>query len=665
MSDPAPIQLQSSVRSRLLLIALLPLLILLPLLLLTSVKSWSDRLDEVLIAKVHGELTIARQHLGGLLASRGAALESIGQSSALMSALGEGAEVEVFLESQRIRLGLDFLYYVSASGQVLTASSLGTAPTPLAWPIVQSALRGTTTTAIDIFSPEQLEALSPQLVQRARIPLVGTKAAVPTDRTAETRGMVIHAAAHAPAGAIVGGILLNRNLGFIDDINALVYPAGSLSGSGQGTATLFLEDVRISTNVRLFADVRALGTRVSAAVRSTVLDQAQTWLDRAFVVNDWFVSGYYPLTDSFDKTVGMLYVGFLEREFSEAESRTLWQIAFMFIGVVVIFVPVLLLWARSIFRPLEKMNAVIGEVEAGQFGARVGRRSADNEIGRVAQHLDGLLDQLQARDRQLREWADVLEQRVKERTQELEEANRQLDITSRQLILSEKLAAIGEITAGVAHEINNPLAVIQGNLDVIHSELGENARGFKTEFSLIQDRIQAIHILIGKLLRFARPEEFAESDQAIDVAQTVRDTIPLLHHLILKARIELVLMLEASPLITINKTELQQVLVNLCSNAIQAMPDGGTLRIECRSSAGSDGAKVGIIVADTGQGMAPDIAAKVFDPFFTTKGREGTGLGLSITRDIIHRAGGTIHLESEPGQGTSFTILLPAHQRRS
>ena len=265
--------------------------------------------------------------------------------------------------------------------------------------------------------------------------------------------------------------------------------------------------------------------------------------------------------------------------------------------------------------------------------------------------------------RQLREWADVLEQRVKERTQELEEANRQLDITSRQLILSEKLAAIGEITAGVAHEINNPLAVIQGNLDVIHSELGENARGFKTEFSLIQDRIQAIHILIGKLLRFARPEEFAESDQAIDVAQTVRDTIPLVHHLILKARIELVLMLEAAPLITINTTELQQVLVNLCSNAIQAMPDGGTLRIECRPSAASNGAKVEIIVADTGQGMAPDIAAKVFDPFFTTKGREGTGLGLSITRDIIHRAGGTIHLETDPGQGTSFIILLPAHGR--
>jgi len=662
MFEPLSLPPRRSVRSRLLLIALLPLLILLPLLLLTSVKTWSDRLDEVLIAKVHSELTIARQHLGGLLSSRGAAVESIGQSAALIAALTEDSAVGTYLENQRKRLNLDFLYYVNASGRAVMASSLGTPPTPLEWPIVARAIRGTTTTAIDVFTEAQLQALSPHLAFRARIPLVSTKAALPTERTAETRGMVIHAAAHAPGGAIVGGVLLNRNLSFIDDINALVYPAGSLSGGGQGTATLFLEDVRISTNVRLFEDVRALGTRVSSAVRSTVLDEGRTWLDRAFVVNDWYVSGYHPLPDSFDHIVGMLYVGFLERDFAQAKSRTLWQLGLTFLIIVLIFVPILLLWARSIFRPLEKMNAVIGQVEAGQFGARVGRHAADNEIGRVAHHLDGLFDQLQERDRKLREWADVLEHRVAERTQELEHANKQLDQTTRQLILSEKLAAIGEITAGVAHEINNPLTVIQGNLDVIQSELGSAAQPFKTEFTLIQDRVHAIHVLIGKLLRFARPEEFADSDQSLDPAQTARDTIPLVQHLLQSNGIDVSLNFGPTPQIVINKTELQQVLVNLCVNAIQAMPEGGLLSLITRQAENTGTPTAEIILKDNGIGMSDDIAHRIFDPFFTTKGRDGTGLGLSITRDIVERAGGTITVASVLGKGSEFTLRFPASQ---
>src|SRR5687768_2794105 len=111
----------------------------------------------------------------------------------------------------------------------------------------------------------------------------------------------------APA-ALVGGILLNQNLEFIDTINDLVYQSASLPEGSQGTATLFLDDVRISTNVRLFEGRRALGTRVSAAVRSAVMDEGRTWLDSAFVVNDWYISAYEPLVDSYGKRVGMLYV---------------------------------------------------------------------------------------------------------------------------------------------------------------------------------------------------------------------------------------------------------------------------------------------------------------------------------------------------------------------
>ncbi|RZI39189.1 two-component sensor histidine kinase, partial [Herbaspirillum sp. HC18] len=135
------------------------------------------------------------------------------------------------------------------------------------------------------------------------------------------------------AAALVGGTLLNQNLEFIDTINDLVYRAASLPEGSQGTATLFLDDVRISTNVRLFEGRRALGTRVSAAVRSAVLGEGRTWLDSAFVVNDWYISAYEPLVDSYGKRVGMLYVGFLEKPFSEAKYQTLVIIVAAFIAI--------------------------------------------------------------------------------------------------------------------------------------------------------------------------------------------------------------------------------------------------------------------------------------------------------------------------------------------
>lgn len=630
-----------------LVIALLPALILLPMVLAYTVKSWIDRLDDVLIDKVAGELTIAHQHLAGLLNGRRTGIEALGQSAEFAAAQGDEAELTALLEARRESLGLDFLNF-------LPASENGDASR---WPVVKAAFAGRSSAEIDIFHVDELAQLSPALAERARLPLVPTVAAVPTDRTEETRGMVVHAAAPAFGGALVGGTLLNRNLDFIDEINNLVYPSGRITQSGQGTATIFLDDVRISTNVRLFEDVRALGTRVSAAVRARVLDEGQVWLDRAFVVNDWYVSAYEPITDSFGNRVGMLYVGFLEAPFVAAERRTLIEIAAALALVLAVSVPVLIRWARGIFAPLERMNAVIGAVEEGDLGARSGQPVPDDEIGRVAGHLDHLLDQIEERDRRLRDWAEELEVRVAERTSDLEAANRQIEATTRQLIVSEKLAAIGEITAGVAHEINNPLAVIQGNLDVVRDDLGPRAKPLRTEFTLIQEQIQAIHILVSKLLRFARPEEYADSGTGNDPDDVIRDTMPLVQHLLAKARVEVVMDLAANRVVAMNQTELQQVLINLMVNAIQAMPEGGRLDVTTRPE--PDGRQVRITVSDTGAGMTEAVLARIFDPFFTTKRSEGTGLGLSISRNLVSRGAGTITVESTPGEGTRFDVLLP------
>jgi signal transduction histidine kinase len=529
------------------------------------------------------------------------------------------------------------------------------------WPVVRAAINGQSTTEVDIFHAEDLTALSPALADLARIKLVPTKAALPTTRLVEPRGMVVHTATPVLGGrgVLVAGTLLNRNLKFIDTINDLVYPAASLTEGSRGTATLFLEDVRVSTNVRLFENVRALGTRVSVEVRSSVLDQGHVWLDRAFVVNDWYISAYEPIIDSFGARVGMLYVGFLDSPFRAAKARTLWMIATGFVVLIALSVPIFLRVARGISHPLEDMVATIGKVEQGDLGARSRSTGTDDEIAQVSGHLDLLLDRVQQRDREQRNWARELNDKVDERTRELREANQRLEATTKQLVVSEKLAAVGEITAGIAHEINNPIAVIQGNLDVIREELGAGADGMKVEFGLIYEQVHSINILVNKLLQFARPEEYAGVIDQHVPNEVINDCVPLVQHLLNKVEITLELDLKADRLVAMNRTELQQVLINLLVNAIHAMPDGGHLLLRSANHDHEGGEGVEIEVTDTGSGMSAQVIDNIFDPFFTTKQSEGTGLGLSISQKLMSRSGGRIRVESEPGVGTSFYIWVP------
>lgn len=656
-----------SVRFRLLAIALLPMLVVMPLLLGIAGLRWSEKFDKLLISKVNGDLTIAHQYLTRILENSRDKVQALGASAefARLAASTSNTDLTSYLEASRRELGFDFLQLVDAGDGIIAASpAVPAGATLTAWPVVHDAVAGQAASVIDIFDAAQLARRAQALAAQARLDLVPTVAAVPTDRKVETRGMVIHTAApvmlEGRRAALVGGILLNRNLAFIDTINDLVYQQASLPEGSQGTATLFLEDVRVSTNVRLFENVRALGTRVSAEVRAAVLDEGRVWLDRAFVVNDWYISAYEPIVDSHGQRVGVLYVGFLERPFQSVKYTTLAAIAAAFLLVTAISVPILLRWAQSIFKPLESVISTIGRVEDGDLSARTGPVGSGDEIGKVAGHLDSLLEQLQERDQKLRDWASELNIRVEERTRELKEANQQLEATTQQLVMSEKLAAIGEITAGVAHEINNPVAVIQGNLDVIRDNFGAETDAVKTEFRLIDEQIHSINLIVTKLLQFARPEEYAGYMDRQAPDEVVTDCLLLVQHLMNKVEIEVRREQRSSGLVLMNRTELQQVIINLIVNAIHAMPKGGTLTLRSYDQDQDGAAGLVIEVADTGKGMPSDILKKAFDPFFTTKRREGTGLGLSISQTLITRCGGHISAQSVEGEGTTFTIWLPS-----
>ena len=646
----------TSVRLRLLVLALAPLVLLLPLLLVLGMLRWTADYDNLLIAKVESDLGIAEQYLARIIQGTGNNLTSVAESIDFDEVLASPApQRDAFFASKKDELGLDFLYYLPSTAATGPASR---------WPVIAAGMAGQSATHIDIFSGDMLQGIAPKLAEQARIELIPTKAAVPTDRVVEDRGMVVHSASpvHSDThtGVLVGGILLNRNLDFIDTINALVYLQADTGGALQGTATLFLDDVRVSTNVRLFEDVRALGTRVSAEVRGAVLDQGQTWLNRAFVVQDWYISGYLPIRDSFGERVGMLYVGFLEAPFGATKSSAIMWMVAAFAGVLLLTVPAFLWLARGVFAPLERMTQTIRKVGEGNLSARIGDVRQRDEIGQVATHLDDLLDQVQDRDAKLRADADTLNLRVDQRTAELREANAKLEETYRQLVMSEKLASIGEIAAGVAHEINNPVAVIQGNVDVIRESLGTEAEGVKTELDLVDRQVMRIQAIVGKLLRFARPNDYADYNSDVPLGTIVDDCLVLVDHVLSKGDVRLRTRFKDVPLVRADQGELQQVVINLIMNAVQAMGHQGELSLTLTPEIRDGVSGASFIVADTGPGIPADKIGAVFDPFFTTKQAEGTGLGLSISQALVQRTGGIITVRNRKEGGAEFKVWLPA-----
>ena len=653
-----------SIRNKLLAMVLLPLAGALPLLGLLLLWWGNAAFDRMLITKVRADLAVAQGYFERVLGEVGASTAAVADSHALHLALATPADTRLvaLLRAAREREGLDFINLRAPDGSLRTTDSgpaTGTDPTS---PALRAALHGTDRTSVEVLLPAQLALLSDTLRSRVEVPLLTTRNAAPTERSREDRAMVLLStrAVRSPEGTLLGhvqgGVLLNRNLPFIDHINEIVYPEGSLPFGSHGTATLFLDDVRISTNVRLFgADTgsgpdRAIGTRVSQTVRDAVLGAGRTWLDRAFVVNQWYVSGYQPLLDGAGKPVGMLYVGYLERPFTLLKYGVLASIGVIFFAVMIVAATVSLRWARTIFRPIEQMEATMQCVEGGDLDARVGAVGSHDEIGRLAMHLDRLLDVIDEKTRALQNANADLDAKVAERTRELATAQSQL-------LRSEKLAAVGQLTASIAHEVNNPIAVIQGNLDLLRAQLPQaTAQEVRAELRLIDEQVERMRLIVTQLLQFARPAEYAGYVVPVDTARVLEDCLVLTGHLLARTRIAIERDFRATRQPAINRNELQQVLVNLLVNAIHAMPDGGTLHL----ATADEGARgVAITVTDSGAGLDAELMDQLFQPFVTRK-KDGTGLGLWISRSLVERYGGDLRAanRADGRAGATFTVLL-------
>ena len=538
------------------------------------------------------------------------------------------------------REGLDFLTVTDVNGIVLlrTSNPASVGDSQLHDELVRAVIEtGEPVAGTVIVRAEDLQRESPLLAERARIPLIDTPMARERPEDEETDGMVLKAAAPViddlgqMIGIVYGGILLNQDFGIVDQVKQTVYEDMTYRGQDIGTATIFQDDVRISTNVRNADGTRAIGTRIAEDVYDRVVREGLPWIGRAFVVNNWYITAYEPITDINDRIIGILYVGVLEQRYLDIERETV----LVFLGITLLgaFVSMALSYvvARRISVPVRKLASAAREVAQGNLETKVEIVSGD-ELGELAEAFNVMATALKERDERLK------------------------DYTTKRIIETERLALIGQLSANVAHELNNPL---QGIVTYSHLLLERLPCEDSTTASIRKIVAQADRCreIIRGLLDFSRQRK---PDKTVcSLNSVLLDCLSLVENQASFHNITIEKDLQADlPTAVIDPSQIERVIMNMIINASEAMEAGGRLRIATRHDPRLQ--QIEVEFSDTGHGIPQEHIDKIFDPFFTTKDvGHGTGLGLAISYGIVREHHGTISVESEVGKGTTFLIRLP------
>ncbi len=501
--------------------------------------------------------------------------------------------------------------------------------------------RGRPVVGTVVLDERALAAESPRLAQAARIPIIPTPRAAPRPGAEETSGLAVIAAVPVIEGEILlgviyGGTLLNGRTDFVDRVRETVFQSEMYRGQGIGTATVFLQDLRIATNVLTPEGQRATGTLVSQAVKEKVLDRGERWTDRAFVVDGWYITAYEPITDVFGKRVGILYVGVLEAKYTELRRGLL--SVFFLITLAGVGVAILLgyLLSNRILRPVHQLISASERVSQGDLSPQIGPISR-SEIGTLQKTFLKMLSSLRERDRLAKAESES------------------------KMLLSEKQASVGRLAAGVAHEINNPLT---GVLTFTHMLLRRKDLDpqMQADLQTIAASTERVRNIVKGLLDFSR--QIRLDPEPTDINALIQHTVTLVtNQALMKGVIFCFDPGEGIPQLRLDRNQMQSVLLNIFLNAIDATDRGGHVNVSSNltiSTGKVNRREIEIVISDTGCGIPPENLDKLFDPFFTTKEvGKGTGLGLSVSLGIVQRHGGTIRVRSKVGQGSTFLIWLP------
>lgn len=556
------------------------------------------------------------------------------------------------LEEARLQCGFDFFSMTNGKGQVIlrTVSPYHAGDYLSNDPFVARALRGETVSGFSVLGSRRLQAEGGNLEEKAFIVFKPTPKAKPRAKDSESAGMCLVAAAPIRdeqgniQGALYAGILLNRNYELVDRIRSIVFEDKQYNGRHLGTVTIFQWDTRIATNVTTREGNRAIGTRVSAEVYDQVLENDRSFYDRAFVVNDWYISAYDPIHNLEGKTIGILYVGVLARKYEDLKM-SLWKLY----GVMCLVLSLFVLGVGGIFaarmtRSVRRLADAAGKIAAGDFYMKVPEPSQNDEVRDLTRTFNAMAASLRER-----------EEKIRAANNELAHANDSLQRLN---------ATYLDMLGFVSHELKNTLGVIYTSARAL--EQGFAGELTPSQQTLIKNISRSIHTAVVMTRNYLDLSRIEKGELKVEAREfeLIREVIhPLFNEL--KPAIEQKQMQVENQLpdalhVKGDPELIRIVFKNLLDNAVQYGRPAGKIRLEHHRSADTHE----FVVYNEGKGLRPEEISRLFRKFvrFERQGREsrGTGLGLFITREIIIRHGGNIRAESEPGRWIRFVFTLPA-----
>ena len=606
-------------------------------------------------ARIRGRqgLEAARTVYGDRLTDISERMQRAALSDTLADSLRSGSAEALAAALTRLRdeASLGFASFVDARERRVVRSSGGRAsrevPPTIAAPVAL-ALGGQTVASTEVLDREALLAENEALPDLA---LVRPDAAA-GPAAGVTSGLVLFSAVPvklngATAGVLYGGALLNNRHEIVDRVEQLLYGGEQYDDRQIGTVSILLGNAWISTNVVRAPAGRATGIVLAEDIAGSVLGSGRSWSGRTFAVGDWYVASCEPLRNSAGGVIGALYVAILEAPFMAARTEVMRIFLIVcLVGLLIVFALTYLL-TRTMIHPLEEMVAATKRIASGDLDVTVNVASRD-EIGDLAVSFNNMLASLKTMNNELQQWAHTLEEKVRDRTAEL------VDVQAR-MAQSEKLASIGRLAAGVAHGINNPLGGILSLTMLALEDLGPD-HPLRGDLDLIVKQTLRCREIVKGLLDFSRQSETraarTEVNPVIDNTLALLERQAIFHNIRTERHLA-----DGLPPVFIDPGQLQEVVINLMLNAVDAMEENGELTVETSLNRGAG--EVVIRISDTGKGIPPDAMPFIFEPFFTTKKvGQGTGLGLAIVHGVVTRAGGKVEVASVPG-ATTFTIKLP------
>jgi two-component system NtrC family sensor kinase len=538
---------------------------------------------------------------------------------------------------------LDMLNLTTPDGHVILRSGalVETGETVTGDPLLKKAVATReAASGIILLSPERLEAEGSDLLEKC------------LQHGGERTGMLMGAAVPVVTGGefwaiLEAGTLLNGATDKVDAIRNVVFEKKEYKGKPVGTATLFMKDFRISTNVIDGQGKRAIGTRASPEVAAHVLERGLSWTGRALVVDTWYLSRYDPILDPDQNIIGMLYVGELEQQYVDMrrEAVLLYLLATlggMALGFVV-FIPI----TKSILGPIRKLSHATEQLAGGDLTHRIGIKARD-EVGSLSRAFDRMAEELENRRKEIHAKQEVIEA-----------ANEELRQLNKNYM---------DLLGFVSHELLNPLAsAIMGLYAVKDGYLGPLSEPQERALESVGRSLDYFKEIVKSYLDLSRLEKGEIVVHAAPVALRPVVIAPVIEGLergIEDKKMALEVSVPEAMAVEADKDLLRIVVDNLVSNAIKYGREGGTISIEAVQASG----QCILSVANEGEGIPADKIPLLFRKFSRVHdpklvGKKGTGLGLYICKEIIEKHGGRIWVESEQGKWAKFTVSLPGTTR--